>query len=108
MGMYFKGFEGHVEYSIKGSMCRFERKFLQLKPEELLLHCLQLHYLTLCNLAFKALMTHYSLKNELGWVLSPCFQSSRSTFLSSCLGSPERLSMFLPYLRGSTPHKQPC
>lgn len=33
MGIYFKGFEGHVEYPIKGSMCRFERKFLQLKPE---------------------------------------------------------------------------
>lgn len=33
MEIYFKGFEGHVEYSIKGSMCRFERKFLQLKPE---------------------------------------------------------------------------
>lgn len=93
---YFKGFEGHTEYSIKGSMCSLERKISSAKA-----------WRSFCFITYSCITSltttwplkplwHYSLRNELGWVLSPCFQSSRDTFLSSCLGPCGRFPMFLP------------
>lgn len=82
---YFKGFEGHTEYSIKGSMCSLERKISSAKAWRSFRFITYSYITSLTTTWPLKPLWHYSLRNELGWVLSPCFQRSRDTFLSSCL-----------------------